>query len=135
MLINMDWFIFEFQVIGQFIARAIADDCIAPKYVTTYKGCVDDQHKQAALDKAELLLSRKHGIVRLDNIWGTGGGIRPVKYLVKQVSVYFGVLNTILRMRKIKYLHFKKTVVIHTLNILNGPRGQLALVKANKQIF
>ncbi|XP_048745051.2 programmed cell death protein 4-like [Ostrea edulis] len=73
------------SVIGQFIARAIADDCIAPKYVTTYKGCVDDQHKQAALDKAELLLSRKHGIVRLDNIWGTGGGIRPVKYLVKQM--------------------------------------------------
>ncbi|XP_062577251.1 programmed cell death protein 4-like [Saccostrea cucullata] len=72
-------------VIGQFIARAIADDCIAPKFVMTYKGNVDDEHKQAALDKAELLLSRKHGIVRLDNIWGTGGGIRPVKYLVKQM--------------------------------------------------
>lgn len=72
-------------MIGQFIARAIADDCIAPKYVMKFKGTVDDEHKQAALDKAELLLSRKHGIVRLDNIWGTGGGIRPVKYLVKQV--------------------------------------------------
>lgn len=73
------------SVIGQFIARAIADDCIAPKYVMKFKGTVDDEHKQAALDKAELLLSRKHGIVRLDNIWGTGGGIRPVKYLVKQM--------------------------------------------------
>ncbi|XP_022341530.1 programmed cell death protein 4-like [Crassostrea virginica] len=73
------------SVIGQFIARAIADDCMAPKYVSAYKGKVDDEHKQAALDKAELLLSRKHGIVRLDNIWGTGGGIRPVKYLVKQM--------------------------------------------------
>lgn len=48
---------------------------------------MESEHKQAALDKAEVLLSRKHGIVRLDNIWGTGGGIRPVKYLIKQVFV------------------------------------------------
>lgn len=82
------YFYWYFKVIGQFIARAIADDCIAPKYVMKFKGTVDDEHKQAALDKAELLLSRKHGIVRLDNIWGTGGGIRPVKYLVKQVCFY-----------------------------------------------
>ena len=81
------WICCHFQVIGQFIARAIADDCMAPKYVSAYKGKVDDEHKQAALDKAELLLSRKHGIVRLDNIWGTGGGIRPVKYLVKQARL------------------------------------------------
>lgn len=73
------------QVLGQFIARAVADDCLAPVYVNSYKGKVDCSHKQAALDKAELLLSRKHGIVRLDNIWGIGGGIRPVKYLIKQM--------------------------------------------------
>jgi hypothetical protein len=24
----------------------------------------------------------KHGMVRLDNVWGVGGGIKPVKYLV-----------------------------------------------------
>ena len=63
----------------------MADDCLAPAFVKGYKGKVDCEHKQAALDKAELLLSRKHGIVRLDNIWGIGGGIRPVKYLIKQV--------------------------------------------------
>ena len=50
---------------------------------------MDCSHKQAALDKAELLLSRKHGIVRLDNIWGIGGGIRPVKYLIKQVRLFY----------------------------------------------
>jgi len=27
----------------------------------------------------------KHGLVRLDNVWGVGGGIRPVKYLVKKI--------------------------------------------------
>lgn len=74
------------QLVGMFMARAVADDCLPPKYIQTYKGFVDNTAKQEALEKAELLLSQKHGIVRLDNIWGTGGGIRPVKYLVKQVS-------------------------------------------------
>ena len=32
-----------------------------------------------------MLLSMKHGLVRLDNVWGVGGGIRPVKYLVKKI--------------------------------------------------
>ncbi len=27
----------------------------------------------------------KHGLVRLDNVWGVGGGVRPVKYLVKKI--------------------------------------------------
>lgn len=73
------------KMIGQFVARAVADDCLPPKYISNYKGSVDNDAKQEALETAELLLSQKHGIVRLDNIWGTGGGIRPVKYLVKQM--------------------------------------------------
>ncbi|XP_053406931.1 programmed cell death protein 4-like [Mercenaria mercenaria] len=73
------------KVLGMFLARAVADDCLPPKYIQTYKGSVDNEAKQEALEKAELLLSQKHGIVRLDNIWGTGGGIRPVKYLIKQM--------------------------------------------------
>ena len=40
-----------------------------------------------AIDKADVLLSMKHGIVRLDDVWGVCGGNRPVKYLVKRVSV------------------------------------------------
>lgn len=73
------------KVLGMFMARAVADDCLPPKYIQAYKGSIDHPAKQEALEKAELLLSQKHGIVRLDNIWGTGGGIRPVKYLIKQM--------------------------------------------------
>lgn len=73
------------KILGMFIARAVADDCLPPKYIHSYRGSVDNIHTQAALEKADLLLGQKHGIVRLDNIWGTGGGIRPVKYLVKQM--------------------------------------------------
>ena len=40
---------------------------------------------RVAIAKADNLLNQKHGIVRLDNIWGTGGGIRPVKSLIKRV--------------------------------------------------
>ncbi len=31
----------------------------------------------------------KHGMVRLDNVWGVGGGIKPVKYLVSHISSWF----------------------------------------------
>lgn len=39
-----------------------------------------------ALEKAEVLLSMKHGIAHLHNVWGVGGGNRPVKYLKNKVS-------------------------------------------------
>ncbi|GBM41236.1 Programmed cell death protein 4 [Araneus ventricosus] len=29
----------------------------------------------------------KHGLVRLDNVWGVGGGMRPVKYLINQMHL------------------------------------------------
>ena len=38
-----------------------------------------------AVEKANTLLKIKHGIVRLDNVWGVGGGLRPVKVLTKKV--------------------------------------------------
>lgn len=73
------------EVVGKFMARAVADDCLPPKYIQSHKGKLDCKSCQEALLKADTLLTQKHGIVRLDNIWGTGGGIRPVKYLVKQM--------------------------------------------------
>lgn len=29
----------------------------------------------------------KHGMVRLDNVWGVGGGLRPVKSLTRQMNL------------------------------------------------
>lgn len=42
---------------------------------------------RAALEHADARLSMKHGLVRLDNVWGVGGGMRPVKYLINQVRL------------------------------------------------
>ncbi|XP_019644334.1 PREDICTED: programmed cell death protein 4-like isoform X3 [Branchiostoma belcheri] len=85
------------HVVGSFIARAVADDVLPPKYVTEYRGSGDSkqtsegssltEEMMAALDRAHVLLSMKHGMVRLDNVWGVGGGQRPVKYLIKKMNM------------------------------------------------
>lgn len=46
---------------------------------------VFDAYYRAALEKAEVLLSMNHGIAHLDNIWGCGGGNRPVTLLTNKV--------------------------------------------------
>ncbi|KAK6639662.1 hypothetical protein RUM43_007935 [Polyplax serrata] len=74
-------------VLGNFLARAIADDCLPPKVISTYKEKMDCEHARVALSRAETLLSLKHGLVRLDNVWGIGGGLRPVKYLISQMNL------------------------------------------------
>jgi len=72
-------------VLGNFMARCIADDCIPPKFLQSYKGSVESEEAKVALCRADTLLSMKHGLVRLDAVWGVGGGIRPVKYLVRKI--------------------------------------------------
>lgn len=41
---------------------------------------------RVALDRATVLLRMKREILRLDNVWGVGGGQRPVKHLIKEVK-------------------------------------------------
>lgn len=74
-------------LLGNFLARAIADDCLPPKIIEIYRGKVENDHALEALRRAETLLSMKHGLVRLDNVWGIGGGLRPVKYLIRQMNL------------------------------------------------
>ena len=89
MLKNLDDLVLDtpdaHTVLGNFMARAIADDCIPPKFILSYKGHVDTELAGKALCRADTLLNMKHGLVRLDNVWGVGGGLRPVKYLIKQI--------------------------------------------------
>merc|ERR1712142_702894 len=73
------------SIVGQFIARAIADDCLPPKFLQQFKGHVDCEFARKALNKADVLLNMKHGFARLDNVWGVSGGTRPVKLLSKRI--------------------------------------------------
>jgi programmed cell death protein 4 len=104
-------------VLANFLARAVADDCLPPRYVydlgelakarapsasltepnvaeepsekTGEAKEVEDNlvntHSRVTITRAETLLSLKHGLVRLDNVWGVGGGTRPVKSLIRQM--------------------------------------------------
>ncbi|XP_028128855.1 programmed cell death protein 4 isoform X1 [Diabrotica virgifera virgifera] len=72
-------------VLGNFIARAIADDCIPPKFIISIREKSDNKDFQEAVSRADTLLSMKHGLVRLDNVWGVGGALRPVKALTRQM--------------------------------------------------
>ncbi|XP_018580034.1 programmed cell death protein 4 [Anoplophora glabripennis] len=74
-------------VLGNFIARAIADDCIPPKFIQRTREKSDNKELQEALIRADTLLSMKHGLVRLHNVWGVGGALRPVKALTRQMSL------------------------------------------------
>ena len=48
---------------------------------------------RVALDRAEVLLTMKREMVRLDNVWGVGGGLRPVKHLVREVRSFKKTIN------------------------------------------
>lgn len=74
-------------ILGNFIARAIADDCIPPKFIIVMKGKTDNERIQEALSRADTLLSIDHGLVRLHNVWGVGGALRPVKALTRQMTL------------------------------------------------
>lgn len=75
------------KMLGQFLARAIADHVLPMAFLELYKGKVDCVHARVALDRAAVLLSMKREMVRLDNVWGVGGGLRPVKHLVKEMTL------------------------------------------------
>jgi len=72
------------QVLGQFMARCIADDCLNPSYIREHLEH-PTEIQRVALNTANKYLQMKHGIVRLDNVWGFGGGTRPVKTLIKEI--------------------------------------------------
>ncbi|KAK2819556.1 hypothetical protein Q7C36_021202 [Tachysurus vachellii] len=76
------------QLVGQFIARAVADQILSKSYIDSYKGRVDCEHTRAALDRAAVLLKmNKESGLKIDNLWGSGGGQRPVNQLIKEVNL------------------------------------------------
>lgn len=74
------------EVLGNFMARAVADDCIPPAYIANMADLTEPQ-ALAALKRAKLLLNIKHSMARLDNVWGVGGGQRPVMFLISKMNL------------------------------------------------
>ncbi|CAG0916398.1 unnamed protein product [Notodromas monacha] len=76
------------NVLGKFLARCIADDCLPPAFLNGYKGKVECEHARTTLNLANTLLVMKHGMSRLDTIWGQCGPTRPTKSLTRQIIMF-----------------------------------------------
>lgn len=75
-------------MLANFIARAIADDCIPPVYVMSHDNLDNlNEHALAAIKRAQVLLAMKTSLVHLDNIWGSAGPLRPVKTITQQMTL------------------------------------------------
>ncbi|XP_068625781.1 programmed cell death protein 4 [Battus philenor] len=108
-------------LLSNFIARCVADDCLPPRFVQTQAKAELNAHARQAIHRAETLLSMKQGLVRLDNIWGFGGGIRPVKWLIRQIQLLLkeyltsGDLAEAMRcVRELEVPHFHHELVYET---------------------
>ncbi|XP_016949218.1 programmed cell death protein 4 [Drosophila biarmipes] len=77
-------------MLGNFMARAVADDCIPPKFVDKSEEELRHlelgEHAEQALRRADSLL-HKQVWAHLDNVWGMGGPLRPVKTITKQMEL------------------------------------------------
>lgn len=89
-------------LLGNFIARAVADDCIPPRFVTDPKIEELNDHAVAALKRADTLLNMKKGWAHLDNVWGLGGPLRPVKVITKELGM---IIDEYLSSRDVKEAH------------------------------
>lgn len=121
-------------VLGNFIARAVADDCIPPKYVQLNLEETDCPLAKQTLLHASTLLNMKHGLVRLDNVWGMGGGMRPVKYLVKKIQMLLkeylcsGDVNEAIRcLQDLEVPHFHHELVYEAVVMVIEDMGDLAM--------
>lgn len=74
-------------LIGNFIARAIADECIPPCFIDQTKQKCEEKNFINALNHAKVLINMEHGLSRLHNVWGFGGALRPVKSITKRMIV------------------------------------------------
>lgn len=106
-------------ILGNFIARAVADDCVPPAFVNRYlESSTQDSHIKVAAEHASALLNMKHGLVRLDSVWGVTGGMRPVKYLIRQMQfllkeyITSGELEEVVRcLQELEVPHFHHEMV------------------------
>eukprot|EP00948_MAST-09A_sp_MAST-9A-sp1_P002756 g2756.t1 len=103
------------RYLAQFLARAVADEILPPSFL-------NDSYVQAygaeVVDEARTLLSRKHGVARVEKVWGPGDG-RPVSELKKEISM---LLHEYLNCRV-------KAEAAHCLRSLNSPHFHHEFVK------
>jgi len=80
------------DLLGRFLARAVADEALPPKYIMERAADPDlSPAAAAAVKEAQVLLNVKHGLARLSEIWGNDGGRRPVMQLSRKIDMIIQV--------------------------------------------
>jgi len=80
------------DLLGRFLARAVADEALPPKYIMERAADPDlSPVAIAAVKEAQVLLNVKHGLARLSEIWGNDGGRRPVMQLSRKIDMIIQV--------------------------------------------
>ena len=88
---------------------SIGDIIVQLEMILTY--ALNQSHRRRSLQLADKMLSIHQGMVKLDSVWGEGGGNRPVKSLIRQIR------NFILEYHNSKDI----TEAMQCLNDLNVP--------------
>jgi hypothetical protein len=77
-------------LLSRFLARAVADEVIPPKYVRREGpggAAASPQAAAMVVHEAQTLLAMPHALARLSAIWGGDTGRRPVVQLSRQMHV------------------------------------------------
>ncbi|XP_020616723.1 programmed cell death protein 4-like [Orbicella faveolata] len=85
-----------------------------------------------ALNEADLLLRMKHGMVRLDSVWGVAGGRRPVKHLVKKMIL---LLKEYLNSEDIEEVSHLKMCILPFLNPISSQAIVMMLEDGHERVM
>lgn len=74
-----------------YLARSVVDEVISPSFLVRFENDLelagDDQHDAISVIHAtKRLLSREHGSIRLEHVWGPGDGTRTIAELKKMIN-------------------------------------------------
>eukprot|EP00124_Ichthyophonus_hoferi_P000240 Ihof_evm24s8 gene=Ihof_evmTU24s8 len=72
-------------LLGHFIGRAIADEVLHPSFLSERKE-LGNQMARDIIKTASALVSMRHGMAYLDNIWGNSG-VGPLSTLIESINI------------------------------------------------
>lgn len=82
---------FADELLAKFLARAVADDCLAPCFLQQQDGL--SALATSVVTKAGKLLNGPHGMARLDTIWGQMGGSQDLALLTEKMNMFITEFN------------------------------------------
>lgn len=77
------------HVVAKFIARAVSDEIVAPKFVSSYNvdDLKDDNKVRRCIKKVKGLINTPHGLARLEHVWGVSGALSPIKNVQREINL------------------------------------------------